>query len=260
MWYDVHMAIKTTVILPDIQYPFHDALMLDKIMRVLDDLKPDAVFQIGDGIDFPQVSRWTKGTAGEYAPTLQEHISGFTQVLSDIRAIVPNAKITWLEGNHDLRLRDFVKQYAAPLTTLDALSVENLFGLDKLDVSYEQGPVRLATNTYAIHGHESGSYTSTAQGWDAKFTKRYGSDKSFIFGHTHQPFLLTRAYGFNGKVTPRFTMNAGSIMDPTEARYVKDGSVSWTMSFAVLRDDGKRVYPELITAVDRGFYFDGKKY
>jgi len=81
-----------------------------------------------------------------------------------------------------------------------------------------------------------------------------------VFDHTHQPYLLTRAYGFDGKVSPRFTMNVGSIMDPTHAKYVKDGAVSWVMSFALLRDDGKRVYPDLITMVDRGFYFNGSKY
>lgn len=254
------MTTKTTVILPDIQYPYHDALMLSKIMNVISDIKPHAIFQIGDGIDFPQVSRWSKGKAGEYAPTLQEHITGWSSVLSDLRSLAPDAKITWLEGNHDLRLREFVQEYAAPLVTLEALSTPELFKLEPLGIDYVQGPVRIATNTYAVHGHESSGYASAPQTWDAKFVKRYGSEKNIVFGHTHQPFLITRAYGFNAKVTPRFTMNVGSIMDPTHARYVKDGSVSWTMSFAVLRDDGKRVYPELVTAVDRGFYFEGRKY
>jgi predicted phosphodiesterase len=228
------MAVKTSVIIPDIQHPFHDSLALTKIIKVIEDIQPDAILQIGDAIDFPQVSRWTKGTAGEYAPTLQ--------------------------GNHDLRLRDFVKQYAAPLRTLDALTTESLFDLPLVGVDYVQGPHRVATNTYAVHGHESSGYASTPQAWDTKFGKRYGTDKSIIFGHTHQPFLLTRAYGFEGKVTPRFTMNVGSIMDPVQASYVKDGSVNWVMSFALLRDDGKRVYPELITMVDRGFYLNGVKY
>jgi predicted phosphodiesterase len=254
------MATKTTVILPDIQYPYHDALVLSKIVKVIEDLQPDAIFQIGDAIDFPQVSRWTKGTAGEYAPTLQKHIDGFKGVLRDLRAAAPQAKITWLEGNHDLRLRDFVQKYAAPLRTLDALTTDSLFELPEVGVSYVQGPVRVATNTYAVHGHESSGYASTPQAWDTKFVKRYGSDKNVIFGHTHQPYLLTRAYGFEGKVTPRFTMNVGSIMDPVRATYVKDGAVNWVMSFALLRDDGKRVYPELITMVDRGFYVNGVKY
>lgn len=254
------MATKVTVVLPDIQYPFHDALALSKAIKVIEDIQPDAVFQIGDAIDFPQVSRWTKGTAGEYAPTLQKHIDGFKGVLRDLRAAAPQAKITWLEGNHDLRLREFVQNYAAPLRTLDALTTESLFELDKVGVSYVKGPFRVATNTYAVHGHESAGYSGTPQAWDTKFGKRYGTDKNIIFGHTHQPYLLTKAFGFDGKVTPRFTMNVGSIMDPVQASYVKDGSVNWVMSFALLRDDGKRVYPELITMVDRGFYVNGVKY
>lgn len=254
------MPTKTTLVLPDIQFPYHDDLMLKKLIKVAQELQPDAIFQIGDGIDFPQVSRWTKGTAGEYAPTLQQHITGWKNVLQEFRSAVPEAKITWLEGNHDLRLRDFVKQYAAPLTTLEALSVQSLFNLEEIGVDYVQGPVRVATNTYAVHGHESSGYSGTPQAWETKFIKRYGSDKNIIFGHTHQPFLLTRAYGFDGKVTPRFMMNVGSIMDPTHAKYVKDGAVSWTMSFALLRDDGKRVWPELVTAVDRGFWLNGIKY
>lgn len=253
--------MKLTLIVPDIQYPYHDALVLSKLIKVTGDIQPDAIVQIGDGIDFPQVSRWSKGTAGEYADTLQDHIDGFrSDVLMPIREAAPKASITWLEGNHDLRVRDFVKQYAAPLGPLRALEMPALFGLDELSVDYVKGPVRIGTNTYAIHGHESSGYSTTSSAWDLKFQKRYGSDKSFVFGHTHQPFIIHRAFGYEGKVSPRFTMNTGSIMDPVAATYVKDGSVSWVMSFALLRDDGKRVYPELITMVDRGFYLNGQKY
>lgn len=255
------MTIKTTVVVPDIQYPYHDKLALTKVLNVIEDLQPDAVLQIGDGIDFPQVSRWSKGTADEYAPTLQEHIDGFVgSFLEPVRQAVPKASFVWLEGNHDARLQDFVKQYAAPLGPLRALEMKSLFGLDELAIDYVKGPIRVGTNTYAVHGHESGGYSAQPQAWELKFLRRYGSDKNVLFGHTHQPFLVTRAYGFAGKVSPRFTMNVGSIMDPTEARYVKDGAVSWQMSFAVLRDDGKRVYPELVVMDDRKFHFNGKRY
>jgi len=254
------MATKTTVILPDIQYPYHDKLAMSKIVRVIKDIQPDSVLQIGDGIDFPTVSRWAKDTALEYAPTLQLHIDGFKGLLSEVREAAPDAAITWLEGNHDLRLKEFIRSYAPALGTLRALEVENLFGLPELGVEYAKGPLHVGTNTYAVHGHESGGYSASATAWDLKFIKRYGSDKSFVFGHTHQPFLLTRAFGYDGKVSPRFTMNVGSVMDPVQATYVKDGAVNWVMSFALLRDDGKRVYPELITMVDRGFWFNGVKY
>ena len=252
---------KTTLIIPDIQYPYHDALMLKKLISVAKDIQPDQIVQIGDGIDFPQVSQWSKGNAGEYATDLQQHIDGYrSEVLVPLRDVAPNAEITWLEGNHDLRVRDFIKRYAFPLTSLTALEVPQLFKLDDLAVSYVNGPIRVATNTYAIHGHESGGYSATPSAWDLKFQKRYGSDKNFVFGHTHQPFIIHRAFGYEGKVSPRFTMNVGSIMDPVAASYVKDGAVSWVMSFAILRDDGKRVWPELVTATDRKFYVNGKRY
>lgn len=253
--------MRTTLILPDIQYPYHDALMLKKLISVAADIQPDAILQIGDGIDFPQVSQWSKGNAGEYTADLQEHIDHYrSEFLVPIRNECPDAEIDWLEGNHDLRIRDFVRRYAAPLGVLRNLEIPALFQLDDLGIRYVKGPVRIGTNTYAIHGHESGGYSATPSAWDLKFTKRYGSDKSFVFGHTHQPFIIHRAFGYEGKVSPRFTMNVGSIMDPVAASYVKDGAVSWVMSFALLRDDGKRVWPELVTATDRKFYVNGKRY
>ncbi|HEY6021904.1 MAG TPA: metallophosphoesterase family protein [Candidatus Paceibacterota bacterium] len=253
--------MQTTLVLPDIQYPFHDALMLKKILQVVKDVKPDKILSIGDAIDFPQVSRWSVGTAGFYATTLQEHVEGFRRdVLVPLREVAPAATITWLEGNHDVRLKEFVTKYAPALRVLDALKMESLFGLDDLNIKYSRGPERIATNTIAVHGHEAGGYASTPQAWDSKWAKRYGTERNVIFGHTHQPFITTRATGYSGKVSPWFTMNVGSIMDPTHATYVKDGAVSWVMSFALLRDDGKRVWPELILANNRQFYLEGRKY
>lgn len=255
------MTTTLTLIIPDIQYPYHDKVALKKLIRVAADTQPDQILQIGDGIDFPQVSQWSKGNAGEYTTTLQEHIDGYrSEVLRPLSEAAPKAKKIWMEGNHDLRIKDFIKKYAYPLGVLRNLEVEALFELDEMGWQYERGPLRIATNTYAIHGHEPGGYCASPSAWDLKFIKRYGSDKSFVFGHTHQPFHITRSFGYDGKVSPRFTMNVGSIMDPVAATYVKDGAVNWTMSFALLRDDGKRVYPELVTMVDRGFYLGGKKY
>lgn len=260
--YSVGMTkTRTTVIVPDIQYPYHDELALKKVLRVIEDVQPSQVVQIGDGIDFPQVSQWSVGTAGMYADTLQEHVKGYRKdFLQAVAERAPEAKLRWLEGNHDLRITAFVKKYAPALASLDALSMSNLFSLDELGWSYEKGPVNIGTNTYAIHGHESGGYSQTLSAWDTKFSKRYGSHRSYVFGHTHQPGIITRAFGYDGKVDSRFTMNVGSLMDPVAATYVKDGSVNWTMSFAVLRDDGKRMYPELVLMTDRGFHFNGKKY
>lgn len=251
---------KSTLIIPDVQYPYHDSLLLSKLIKVAKDRQPDQIVQIGDGIDFPTVSQWAKATALEYAGTLQEHIDGFREdVLVPLREAAPEADITWLEGNHDRRVQDFINKYAAPLGPLRTLEMPKLFELGDLGIKYERGPLRIATNVLAIHGHESGGYCASASAWDAKFAKRYGSDKSFVFGHTHQPFLQSRAFGYAGKVSPRFTMNVGSIMDPVAATYVKDGAVSWVPSFGWIEDDGKRIWPELVLFNDRLAYFKGER-
>lgn len=253
--------LQTTVVVPDIQFPFHDGLALKKILKVIEDVQPAQVVQIGDGIDFPQVSQWSVGTAGAYAQDLQEHIQGYRAgFLQAVAERAPKARLRWLEGNHDLRITAFVKKYAPALASLSSLSMPSLFDLEPLGWSYERGPINIGTNVYAVHGHEASGYASSISAWDTKFTKRYGSHRSYVFGHTHQPALTTRAYGFDGKVDGRFTMNVGSVMDPVQATYVKDGSVSWNMSFGLIHDDGKRVYPELVVMTDRGFIFRGEKY
>lgn len=253
--------MRTTLILSDVQYPYHDKVALKKFIDVARDIQPDHIVSIGDLIDHPSVSRWSKGNAGEYAGTLQKDIDGtVSEILRPLREACSESKFTWVRGNHCARIEDFVKKWAAPLGTLRALEVPALFGLDELAINYVHGPHRIAPNTHAIHGHEAGSYSSTPSAWDTKLTKRYGSDKSFVMGHTHQGFLINRATGFKGKVTPRFTMNVGSIMDPNHATYVPDGAVNWVMSFGLIHDDGKRVYPELVTMNDRGFFLNGRKY
>lgn len=251
---------QSVLLIGDLQFPYNDKVTTSKIIEVARRHQPDSIVQIGDMVDFPTVSRWAKNEALEYAETLQEHIDGLqSDFLSPLRQAAPQAAITWVSGNHDERIADYVKKYAPALRPLKALSMESLFSLADLDVHYVKGPVRIATNVYAIHGHESGGYCASLSAWDSKFQRRYGSDKSYVFGHTHQPGMATRATGWGGAPKPRFTMNLGSTMDPAAATYVKDGSVAWTQSFGWLEDDGKRVWPELILFNDRLARFKGER-
>lgn len=250
---------QNVLLIPDVQLPYHDPVILKKIIKIAETYQPDLVVQIGDLIDMPQVSRWNKGDAGEYSLTLKDHIEQTKdEFFSPLRKAAPKAAITWVSGNHDERLADYMKRYAYPIQPLMP-SMGELFELDKFGAKYVKGPVRIATNVYAVHGHESGGYCASASAWDTKLTKRYGSDKSYVFGHTHQGFLISRATGWHGNVSPRFTLNVGSIMDPANAGYVKDGSVSWVPSFGWIEDDGKRTWPELILFNDRLARFKGSR-
>lgn len=260
--------MKMTLLMPDIQYPYQDPDMLGKILDFASDYQPDSIVLIGDGPDFKEVSRWSKGTADEYKETLGDNIIGFrSDVLVPLRKESPSSTIKWVEGNHCKRIKDFTRQYGYPLQFIknwsdgkQTLSMENLFGLDELSIEYCNGPIEIAPKTLAIHGHEPGGYAATAAAWDLKFLRRYGSNWNVVFGHTHQPFINTTAFGFAGKVESRFVMNVGSIMRPETATYIADGAVSWTHSFGILLEDDGVVYPELVTAHAGSFTYGGEIY
>jgi predicted phosphodiesterase len=260
--------MKTTLLIPDIQYPYHDTSMLDKLLDVADDIQPDQIVLIGDGPDFKEVSRWSKGTAEEYKTTLGENILGFrSDVLVQLRDAAPESKIIWIEGNHCSRIKDFVRQYGFPLGSIrrwednePTLSMESMFGLNPLRIEYVKGPMVIAPGVLGLHGHEAGGYAASPAAWDLKFLRRHGSEWSVVFGHTHQGFLTTSGFGFAGDISNRFIMNVGSIMRPESADYVKDGAVNWTHSFGLLHDDGVTTWPELIVAKRGSFMFKGEKY
>lgn len=260
--------MKMTLLMPDIQYPYQDPDMLGKILDFASDYQPDKIVLIGDGPDFKEVSRWSKGTADEYKETLGDNIIGFRRdVLAPLAAECPDAEKIWIEGNHCKRIKDFTRQYGYPLQFIknwrdgqQTLSMESLFGLNELSIRYEHGPLVIAPKTIAIHGHEPGGYAASAAAWDLKFLRRYGSNWSVVFGHTHQPFINTTAFGFSGVVDTRFVMNVGSIMRPETATYITDGAVSWTHSFGLLHEEDGVVFPELVTAHRGGFMYAGELY
>lgn len=58
-------------------------------------------------------------------------------------------------------------------------------------------------------------------------------------------------------------MNVGHGMDMSKAGYLKDGYATWAQAFGVVTyesngDESGQAYPELITAVNGRFSFDGK--
>lgn len=257
------------MVVPDIQYPYHSESMLEKLLMVVEDLQPDRVIQIGDGPDLKEVSRWSVGTADMYKPTLGANVLGYRrEVLVPLRKAAGNVcQIDWLEGNHDKRIMDFVRQYGWPLSTLKnwddeavTLDMNSMFGLVNLGINYVKGPKDLGNDALMLHGHELDGYASTPTAWETKFSKRFGAHKSVIFGHTHQPFLLTRGIGYGGDILNSFVMNVGSIMDFKKVDYVASGSFNWTHSFGVLRTEGDITLPELVTARNGRFFFDGYSY
>jgi len=124
----------TVVVANDFQIPFHDEKALALLKQFLRSEKPDWLVLNGDFQDFWEISSFdlTPRTGKTF---LQEIAIGKT-ILKDFRRILPRARITWIAGNHEFRLRKYLIKNAQELYGLPGLSVPELFDLKQLKIQY----------------------------------------------------------------------------------------------------------------------------
>lgn len=201
---------KTAVILPDPQIgfrrqedgslePFHDTRAMDVALSVLAEVRPDVVVNLGDTLDLPEWGKFTK-EPGFYFTT-QATLDAAHLFLANQRAIVPDAKIYLLEGNHDFRMTRAILDNAVAAFGLrqanvpeswPVMSIQHLLRLDELGIEYvggyPAGEVWINDNLVCIHGTKVRSNGSTAA--SVVTDERV----SVIFGHVHRVEFQSRTH------------------------------------------------------------------
>lgn len=251
------MSWETIVCLPDFQVPYHDPKLIRAMFRLISDVQPSKVIHVGDFLDSPEPSRWSRGAAGEYAGTLQKSLDTAFDVLADLRAAFPSGPVVLKMGNHDRRISDYVTKYAPALGPLRALEFERLIHADALGVEVSHGLYDVAPGWLVAHGDE-GTLSRIAGGTAAGLAAKFG--RSVVCGHTHRAGLIPKSTGYNGKTYPVFGMEVGHAMDIKRAGYLKGGAADWQQAIGVLHTNGRTTIPALIPVVDRKFAFDGTVY
>jgi hypothetical protein len=66
----------------------------------------------------------------------REEIAEGKRILRSLRRTLPRTRITWIEGNHEFRLRRYLIQNARVLYGVPGLTVPELFGLKALGIEY----------------------------------------------------------------------------------------------------------------------------
>lgn len=193
---------KTAIILPDIQagfytdnagnlHPTHDPVALDVALQILAEAKPDTILVGGDGVDFPELSKYRLSPM--FARTTQATIDWVEAFAATLRALAPQAAIEWIEGNHEMRLSNYIldnakaafgiKQANAP-ESWPVFSLPFLSRFDEHGVTYHAGyPAAeywFNDRLKAMHGHKVNSTGSTVH--------RYLGDErvSTISFHIHR--------------------------------------------------------------------------
>lgn len=192
-------AWRTAVVLPDEQYPYHDAAAIDvaeQLVAYVDqNEKVDDLVWLGDNVDAPELSKHR--SAPEVLGATQAGIDGYYRHMARIRVIAPAASLHWLLGNHEQRLTNYLVDLGATLVGLrragdpedePVLSMEFLCRTKELGVEvhgpYPEGAVWLTSSFRLIHGTVTGPHP------EDKYLSHL--EASTIWGHTHRAVLAYR--------------------------------------------------------------------
>lgn len=122
------------VIANDFQIPFHDEKALFLFQGFLRRERPDWLILNGDFQDFWEISQYDH--APRSGKEFKREVELGKQILRSFRRTLPQARITWIEGNHEFRLRKYLIQKAKELYGLHGLSVPDIFDLKRLKIEY----------------------------------------------------------------------------------------------------------------------------
>ena len=246
------------VVANDFHIPCHDQNTLALFMLFLRKEKPDWLILNGDFQDFWEISNFdlTPRTGKEFV----EEIRIGQKILRSFRRILPRARITWIEGNHEFRLRKYLISKAKELYGLPGLSVPELFGLKDLNVEYVPCHLMASkfTDNFIPLGNLYVGHWDTVAKEGGYAAKRLVQDKgvSLLQGHTQR-------FGAHARTTVDGRVLLGIenfSMCSRDVSYV--AHPNWQSGFSVIYLDpvsGRfQWYPVLI--VNQSFVWKDKEY
>jgi predicted phosphodiesterase len=250
---------KRIVVISDLQIPYHHKGAVEHLIRFVEAIKPDALACVGDELDAPMVSKYDENSRGEYSRRLQADIDDTHAVLAAFRRAMPEGEFWLQRSNHTDRLERYIEKKAPAIASLRGLTYPELMRTNDLGITYNKKLTEITPGVLLGHGDEYG--LSGISGMTAhKLMEATG--KSVVIGHTHRLGLVWASKGYSGRVTSRFGLEVGNLMNMASAGYLKPrGAANWQMGFGVLDIDGKSVQPYAVAMrPDGSFTFEGKNF
>jgi hypothetical protein len=178
------VPIKKVLCYGDVHRPFQDPdanwLMWKVVMQTI---RPQMIVNMGDELDFPEISYFRKEKPSENA--IVETIYGTRNHFSWLRETFPDAEIWWLPGNHDQRWSNFLIDKAPEITVLPDVHLEHILELDEQNIKWkERKPKGVSLNLGHISvGHWN--QVSKHSGYTAKLLVEKMLH-SCVQAHTHR--------------------------------------------------------------------------
>ena len=250
--------MKRIVVLSDMQIPYHDPRAIKLVQQFVKDYQPDELFCVGDEADSPEPSRWNKGSAGEYAGTLQAGLDKTAEIMKTFKEAIGDKPFHVMRSNHGDRIQHYVSRYAPALSSLRDLEYSKLLRYRENEITYHNKLWSFAPGWIMAHGDE-GNLSRQAGGTALALARKTGS--SVVCGHTHRLGIQHEHTGFNGKIQNRlYGVEVGHLMDLSQASYLNTGSANWQQGVAILYVDKGKVTPSIVPINGTSLIAEGKQY
>ena len=217
---------QTYLVVPDIHVPYHDRKYLAIVDDAIKYLKPDGLVQLGDAIDFFQISSYDKDPARKN--TVYEDIQMYADVLDRWGLLMPKGSVIHqLEGNHSDRLRRYVAKRAPEIHEI----VPTLPAMLRFPERNKHGKQRWCWHPLSKWNHCRVGKTVYHHGvhFD-KHTANNNLDRyckygiNFVQGHTHRAQMVS-----NGS---HFSVTLGHGSDPDQTAH-EPRPVDWQRALGV---------------------------
>lgn len=220
--YELPKVNNRILYISDIHLPFHDLASIRIAIEDGKDKDVNTVILGGDVLDMYNISSFSKVPN---KATFNHERDLFYMLIDDINAMLPSAKIFWIEGNHEYRFYRYMLNKAPEIFDVPEFSMRSLFSLEELGVEYiDRKQYILAGQLNIAHGHEYGIVSSGVNPARGMFLK---AKDNMLFGHLHKSSEHVSS-DVRGKVTSVYSVGCLCYLHP-EYRPLNE----WNTGFAL---------------------------
>ncbi len=182
----------------DFHFPFVDKNCFELFLRYIRQFKPHYIVLNGDVFDAYLVSRFAKSRNIGFK-TFKAELDADKGYFDTLLKACGKAKVIFIDGNHEVRLPNYLKMMAPTLEDMDGLQMEQIFEFAKRGIVHakakaQSGIYRITDKLACAHGWYTGSDGNSV----AKRTWNQ-VQQSIITSHSHKEGTYRVRGGLDGK-------------------------------------------------------------
>lgn len=174
-----------SLVIPDVHAPFHCKRSWKYLLRLLDDTAPEEIVILGDFFDLHALT--THRQDPRWQDNLERELSGGAKLLAELRDHAKDARIRYIQGNHEDRWNRYVSG-RIPAMRLIGVDLPRYVDLASLDIQWIEDARKTAVRVpcgqgkkvRCFHGHEVKGRLRLAE----RLAEQTG--ENIHIGHTHK--------------------------------------------------------------------------